>query len=1024
MELLSPAGNMEALRAAVENGADAVYIGARNFSARQSAVNFADEEVASAVEYAHIRGVRLYLAINTLIADDELERAVKVARSAAVAGIDAFIVQDTGFASILHYELPSIPLHASTQMTITSAKGAAFLASLGFTRVVAARELSSDEIGHMCKDSPIEVEVFAHGALCASYSGQCLMSSMIGGRSGNRGRCAQPCRLPYELLQGAEELAKTIEHGYILSMKDLCLVENLYELQKAGVASIKIEGRLKTPEYVAVVTGIYRKYMDRLYKHYGDYENHKNCENHKNHKNYENHENYKNYENNKNYENYENNKNYENYLDGNENVYREKIDSEDYSKDYNKLLQIFNRGGFTKAYFEDGEVGKGLFATEKPKNWGVQVGTVFSYDERKEILKVLLDEKYKGEIAIGDGIEVMTGMPDADPGGVVGNISGSCWGRKSLCRSGVGGDGGSSTESNGRIEGRNDGGSYAGSSGRIEGWNDGRSNIGNGSCREEMLQSQPQSQSQLQSQLQMKLQSKVQRVVALSPIKVGASSGNSRDFSELTGAPVYKTSDAGLIDEVRKTYTGRPFRKIPIYALFRLDETGRIFLAVKDDDGNNVEKIFDNVGEVAQNIVLSREDQDLFVRKLLQKTGDTPYVFIDLEIDLKSDYLVASRWINALRRETLKELSIKRAKVFTKPLLNSIERVWKRENGSGGINELEQNTRDVNVNKFKQKCETGLKYETTLSAYFYRLITGVEYERLPVSRLYFPATPSLLTPEGKDIIKKCRESGIEVFFHTSPVARIDYFGFLHEFLLKLRSGFDAVDFGVCAGNPGTIQFLGDFNEFKIAGDYSLNIFNDHSAEVYNGLGLCSLMLSHELNLKRIKALINSSGKRGAFYEAAVYGRIPMMIGAWCLAASRKEGCMQRGNCSNCNFILRDRLGLSFPVFYDGVGKNSTVFNSKLLFVPEVVEDFVLSREVGLLRLIFTDENAKKVHDVAEYFNGLVTHRRNSHYDRDFDRNNYNGRINVRSRDSSLEDYNFGASLKQNRTRGHYFREIE
>ena len=254
LELLAPAGSMEALRAAVQNGANAVYLGCGTFNARQSAKNFTPQLLTEAVKYCHIRGVAVHLALNTLVSDKETPDLIELIRHAALSGVDAFIVQDLGVAQLCRQIAPSIPLHGSTQMTIHSLPGVLMCAAMGMQRVVLSRELSREEIRHICKESPIEIEVFAHGALCMSYSGQCYLSSVIGGRSGNRGRCAQPCRQSYGYSRW--------ENKYPLSLKDNCLVPYLQELAEMGVASIKLEGRMKRPEYVATVTRVYRQALD------------------------------------------------------------------------------------------------------------------------------------------------------------------------------------------------------------------------------------------------------------------------------------------------------------------------------------------------------------------------------------------------------------------------------------------------------------------------------------------------------------------------------------------------------------------------------------------------------------------------------------------------------------------------------------------------------------------------------------------------------------------------------------------
>ena len=255
-EILSPVGSWEMLEAAVKSGADAVYLGAKDFSARRNAQNFTVDELKKAVEYCHIRGVKVYLTLNILIKDTELEDAFELAKSAYNIGVDGIIVQDLGFSQILHKHLPNLPLHASTQMSVHSVSALPILKKLGFTQVVVAREMSFESLREFCKEAEkydITVEAFVHGALCMSVSGQCLMSAFLGTRSGNRGLCAGPCRLPFKVLGGT---------GYDLSLKDLSLLEYISELYQIGVRSFKIEGRMKRPEYVAAATYACRQALD------------------------------------------------------------------------------------------------------------------------------------------------------------------------------------------------------------------------------------------------------------------------------------------------------------------------------------------------------------------------------------------------------------------------------------------------------------------------------------------------------------------------------------------------------------------------------------------------------------------------------------------------------------------------------------------------------------------------------------------------------------------------------------------
>jgi len=254
-ELLAPAGSPESLRAAVQSGADAVYLGWGDFNARRSAKNFSDEEFAEALAYCHARGVRVFLTLNTLLTDRELPKALETAAAAGRMGVDSILVQDWGLFDLIRKSLPDQPVHASTQMSVFTSGGAATLAADGCERVVLARECSAEDTRSACERCNAEVEIFTHGALCMCYSGQCTMSAVVGSRSGNRGRCAQPCRLPYGFNEPAGK-------HYPLSLKDNCLADALGEMAEMGVSCLKLEGRMKRPEYVAVITRIYARLLN------------------------------------------------------------------------------------------------------------------------------------------------------------------------------------------------------------------------------------------------------------------------------------------------------------------------------------------------------------------------------------------------------------------------------------------------------------------------------------------------------------------------------------------------------------------------------------------------------------------------------------------------------------------------------------------------------------------------------------------------------------------------------------------
>ncbi len=358
IELLSPVGDFECLKAAVQNGANAVYLGAASFSARAKAKNFDSEELLEAIRYAKLRNVSIHLALNTLIKNEEFEDAINLAISAYNLGVDAIIIQDLGLASYIIKHYPEIPLHASTQMTVHNLAGVKQLEKMGFQRVVLSRELSLNDIKYIRENTSIELEVFIHGALCISYSGQCLLSSMIGGRSGNRGLCAQPCRLPYELYEND----KMLDKGYLLSPRDNCSIEYLPELIKMGINSFKIEGRMKTPYYVGVVTRIYRKYIDLVQKNIElDNETLKKL------------------------------------------IYKELNKENPNTKlsDKEELMQVFNRGSFSTGHFNPAG-NKELIFKEKPNNMGFFVGTISHINNNKGHLKL----KLENTLSIGDRISI------------------------------------------------------------------------------------------------------------------------------------------------------------------------------------------------------------------------------------------------------------------------------------------------------------------------------------------------------------------------------------------------------------------------------------------------------------------------------------------------------------------------------------------------------------------------------------------------------------------------------------------
>ena len=335
VELLSPVGDFDCLKAAVQNGANAVYFGGQLFNARYSARNFDKDGIREAVNYAKSRNVKINFTLNILLKNNEFDDAIDVVKYIYELGVDAVIVDDLGFAKYIIDNFPGMEVHGSTQMTIHNLEGAIALKNLGYSRVVLARESTLSDIDYICRNANIDIEAFVHGALCISYSGQCLFSSAIGGRSGNRGRCAQPCRMYYNMLETSDNVSyKNIGKGFLISPRDLCGLDFIPDLIKAGVKSFKLEGRMKTPEYVATVTRIYRKYIDLA------------------------------------------------------------LSDNDYIVDKNDLHDLmlaFNRGGFSKGCL-GGDDNHDYVFEEKPSNQGLYIGNISKIDKKNGLISLKTNE--------------------------------------------------------------------------------------------------------------------------------------------------------------------------------------------------------------------------------------------------------------------------------------------------------------------------------------------------------------------------------------------------------------------------------------------------------------------------------------------------------------------------------------------------------------------------------------------------------------------------------------------------------
>lgn len=942
-ELLAPAGNFEALKAAVENGADAVYLGGRLFNARQYAGNFDNEELEKAIDFSHVRGVKIYLTLNTLISDTEMKEALVFAGQAYNMGIDGIIVQDLGLARLIKEKIPGLDLHASTQMTIYNSEGIKFLSEIGFKRVVLAREVPLEEISQItsfCTDNyNTEIEIFVHGALCISYSGQCLMSSIIGGRSGNRGRCAQPCRLPYQLImknKGYDEYERDSRDynfeaygskSYIMSPKDICTIRDLEAIIKAGVKSLKIEGRMKSPEYVATVTGIYRKYLDMALENIdtGSSRVVQYSEN-------------------------------INELSSNitttnkTNIDKAKINKAYVTEeDMKKLHQIFNRGGFSKGYLY-GKTGADMMSFEKPKNWGVYLGTVVSYDSRAKLVKVKLEDN----LAIGDGIEIWSRSEGESPGTVVSEI--------------------------------------------------------------------------------IRNKANIKEAVAGDIVSIGRVSGRINQ-----GNKVYKTSSKKLIEEARESWTHSPGRQVTISGELYIKQGEVPILKVKDNDGNEATVEGEFIVEKAINVGLTEER----VKNQINKTGGTPFKFGQLSIHLDENVALPIKELNNLRRKALEELEFKRVTVF------------KHRGGAPvNIDDLQgnflYNNRDTEGGKLLLTQE---KYPK-ISVLFYNidndgldmLMKINQSNDLNIDRIYLPfkfflkhtSKNAIRTLEGrtlKDIIQlnksnkqnECNERRKTEFFVWLPsITRGNYDSLIKRILPEIIDlGID----GVLTGNVGTMEYVRHLSsDIKLACDYSYNIFNSYTAETLYEADADSLTLSYELTLEQIdnmsRVLENKGIKKDK--EIVVYGRIPLMITEYCPVGAindksftdrssgsslNDDGILNKGTtCATCvsrsctkgAYFLQDRMKEHFPLYNDRIDCRTTIFNSKVLFMADNM-DQISRAGADILRLNIWDESIDEVVELIKMHRDLL--KGNYAYEL----KKYENEINA------IKDKGF--------TRGHYFRGV-
>lgn len=792
-ELLSPVGDLECLKAAVQNGANTVYLGASSFNARARATNFNNENLKEAILYAKLRNVKVNLTLNTLLKENELNEAISLAVFAYNCGVDAIIIQDLGLAKFLHTNYPEITLHASTQMTVHNLEGVKQLEAFGFKRVVLSRELSISEIEYIRKNTNVELEVFIHGALCISYSGQCLFSSMVGNRSGNRGMCAQPCRLPYELYSNKNLLDK----GFLLSPRDQSAIDFLPALIKSGIDCFKIEGRLKAPEYVATVTKIYRKYIDFIIK--------------------------------------------------NINLSDEELINQIHTmieipneitglSDKEELLQVFNRGNFSKGHFEN-EPNTKLIYSKKPNNMGLYLGKIQNFNNQKGHITL----KLENSISVGDRISI-----------------------------------------------NNE--NYTVSELMIKNKNYPTLDLGN--------------------------------TVTLGRMKGNISNGMS----------VFRIENKKLSTFAQSTFNSeKELLNIPFDAEITIKKGLPIKLTVYGKTGfyKNLKVTIDSniIPETAENQPVSKEK----IIAQLSKTGNTPFCFENINIDLENNLFIPKiSSLNELRRNAFAELENKVKEIYT-----------------FNIND------DKNVSDNDSVTPLSPISSPSISLLLNILNKNFNYTELTgIDALYIPYKYFLNASYDYTLETLCNK--FKVFLYMPSIMRENYFGALNSTIEK------SLNFGVkgfVISHISQIESLRKYN-LPVIGNYTLNVYNNESIKTLKDFGLVNFTPSVELEKVDLLELLNLASLPS---ELIVYGKTPLMTNNYCYLGKSnrcykdcKKLCLE-----NSKFYLKDRLGFEFRIVPDNTCTITTIYNSKITSINYT--DFI--NKINSVRIDILDENLDDIQKI-------------------------------------------------------------
>jgi len=899
IELLAPAGSREALHAAVENGADAVYLGGKLFNARQQADNFDIDVLREELKYSHARGVSIYLTMNTLISDCEMKQALEFAVQARRAGIDGIIVQDIGLAAALRHIMPDMPLHASTQMTVYDIAGVRALEEMGLKRVVLARELTLEEVSEIARHTSLEVEVFIHGALCVCYSGQCLMSSMIGGRSGNRGKCAQPCRLPYQLVGPCRD--STQNARYLLSPKDICSLDFIGDILSSGISFLKIEGRMKSPEYVATVVRIYRKYINLAQ----------------------------------------------------ERINRgDAVQPEIEEADRHDLLQIFNRGGFSEGYMK-GKTGADMMSFEKPNNSGIYLGKAQAYDNRSHMISIRLEDS----LSVGDGVEVWAGRSDS-PGGIITSVR---KGKNEVKSAGKG-----ELVQIGPIRGR------IAAADRVYKTTDVELNR----IARESFSGKNTRRIEITGQVSLRYGKPLL-------LNVKDNSGHSAEAEGTV--PAEKAVNRPLMPErleeqLRKT-GATPF----VFEKLEIDIEGGLSIPVSEI--NEVRRqALDRLLETRAGRYAGVHS-DVGISKRLEEILSQPgRVMLQSEQILRQPEQILHQQSEQVLHQS------KHGHLQSEQVLQQPEWVIQKSDPT----ERQGYTRREPVKSESPK----------ISLYFYKWDRNKNLSGLGADRVYLPFAV-LEKPGFGDVVSSLKTEGVQVFGWLPSITRGNYKELINRFLKKLNKSVetgntiedcnvgktgstaetgrtgktgrtgeagssgvsaDSCFDGILAGNIGTfVEF--SKSGLRLAGDISMNLFNALSLRKASKFGPESAALSLEMTLQQIHELSSSLSSRPAL-EAAVYGRLPLMISEYCPVGCTAGGYKASSKCSGCcgegEYMLKDRLGVEFPVLCDRIDCRSTVLNSTVLFVPDGVNS-LRKAGIDIFRLYIFDERPEDIKELVRLF---------------------------------------------------------